>query len=167
MCCLPSCFSCVQLSVSLTVARQAPLFRRILQARILEWVAMPSSRESSLSRDQTCTSYVSCISRWVLYHRRHLGSLTVRTPVIKKAKNTKCRKGFGGKGTLVHCGKVTWYGHYGKQFGSSSKIKNKTTTWSSNSISRVSIQTKRKHKLESYLYPMFTATLFTAAKIWK
>ena len=47
---------------------------------------------------------------------------------IKKAKNTKCRKGFGGKRTLVHCGKVNWYGHYGKQFGSSSKIKNKTTT---------------------------------------
>ena len=27
-----------------TVARQAPLFTRILQARILEWVAMPSPR---------------------------------------------------------------------------------------------------------------------------
>ena len=29
---------------------------RILQARILEWVAMPSSRRSSWSRDQTCVS---------------------------------------------------------------------------------------------------------------
>ena len=29
-----------------TVARQAPLSMGILQARILEWVAMPSSRES-------------------------------------------------------------------------------------------------------------------------
>ena len=28
----------------------------ILQARILEWVAMPSSRGSSLSRDRTCVS---------------------------------------------------------------------------------------------------------------
>ena len=31
----------------------------ILQAKILEWVAMPSSRESSLSRDQIQVFYVS------------------------------------------------------------------------------------------------------------
>ena len=30
-----------------TVAHQVPLSREILQARILEWVAMPSSRGSS------------------------------------------------------------------------------------------------------------------------
>ena len=30
-----------------TVACQAPLFMGILQTKILEWVAMPSSRESS------------------------------------------------------------------------------------------------------------------------
>ena len=41
---------------------------RILQARILEWVAMPSSRGSSRPIDQTSISYVSCIGRWVLYH---------------------------------------------------------------------------------------------------
>ena len=39
----------------------------ILQARILEWVAIPLSRVSSWSRDQIHISYVSCISRWVLY----------------------------------------------------------------------------------------------------
>ena len=38
----------------------------ILQGRILEWVAMPSSRGSAWPRDWTCISYVSC--RWVLYH---------------------------------------------------------------------------------------------------
>ena len=38
---------------------------RILQAIILEWVAMPSSRESSWPSDQTC---LSCIGRWTLYH---------------------------------------------------------------------------------------------------
>ena len=37
----------------------------ILQARILEWFALPSSRGSSWPRDQTP---VSCIGRWVLYH---------------------------------------------------------------------------------------------------
>ena len=34
----------------------------ILQARILEWIAMPSSRESSQPRGQTCVSLVSCIT---------------------------------------------------------------------------------------------------------
>ena len=36
-----------------TVALQAPLSVGILQARILEWVAMSSSRGSSQSRDRT------------------------------------------------------------------------------------------------------------------
>ena len=40
----------------------------ICQARILEWVAMPTSRGSSWSRDRTHISYVSCIGRQVLYH---------------------------------------------------------------------------------------------------
>ena len=35
----------------------------ILRARILEWVAMPSSRGSSRSRDRTRVSDVSCIGR--------------------------------------------------------------------------------------------------------
>ena len=39
----------------------------ILQARILEWVAMPSSRGSSRPRDQIHVSCVSCIGRWILY----------------------------------------------------------------------------------------------------
>ena len=44
-----SCFSHVQLSVTLwTIARQALLtVHGILQAGVLEWVAMPSSRGSS------------------------------------------------------------------------------------------------------------------------
>ena len=40
----------------------------VLQARILEWFAMLSSKVSSRPRDQTHVSYVSCIGRWVLYH---------------------------------------------------------------------------------------------------
>ena len=42
--------------------------RGILQARILEWVAMPSSRGPSWPRDRTHVSYVSCTGRQVLYH---------------------------------------------------------------------------------------------------
>ena len=44
----------------------------ILQARIPEWVAVSSSRASSLSRNWTWVSYVFCIGRRVLYHWRHL-----------------------------------------------------------------------------------------------
>ena len=35
----------------------------ILQARILEWVTLPSSRRHSQPRDQTHVSYISCIGR--------------------------------------------------------------------------------------------------------
>ena len=40
----------------------------ILQARILEWVAVSSSRGSSRPRDQTLVSYVSCTGRQIIYH---------------------------------------------------------------------------------------------------
>ena len=40
----------------------------IFQTRILEWVAIPSSRGSSRLKDWTFISYVSCIGRPVLYH---------------------------------------------------------------------------------------------------
>ena len=53
-------FSCVQLFAILwAVAHQAPSVHGILQARILEWVAMPSSRGSSQPMDQTHISYIS------------------------------------------------------------------------------------------------------------
>ena len=67
--CIPSHFSHVWLFATLwTIAGQAPLFTRILQATTLEWVAMPSSRGSSWPRDRTHVSYVSSIGSWVLYH---------------------------------------------------------------------------------------------------
>ena len=57
-----------------TVAHQAPPSMGILQARILEWATMPSSRGSSRPRGGRCISYISCIGRWDLYHKHHLGS---------------------------------------------------------------------------------------------
>ena len=56
----------------------------ILQARILEWVAMPFSRESSQPRDQTHISFVSCIGRRVLYFLHHLGSPR-HSPILLKS----------------------------------------------------------------------------------
>ena len=50
------------------LTRQAPLSMGILQARILEWVAISHSRGSFRSRDQNWVSGVSFISRWILYH---------------------------------------------------------------------------------------------------
>ena len=49
--------SCLSLCGPWTAARQAPLSMGYPQARILEWVAMSSSRGSSHPRDQT---WISC-----------------------------------------------------------------------------------------------------------
>ena len=55
--------SCLVMSDSFvtpwTVAYQAPLSVGILQARILQWVAMPFSRWSSQPRDRTQVSHIS------------------------------------------------------------------------------------------------------------
>ena len=45
--------------------------RGISQARILEWVAISSSRGSFWPRNQTC---ICCIGRWILYHWTNQGS---------------------------------------------------------------------------------------------
>ena len=50
---------CPTLATLWTITQQAPLSMRILQARRLEWVALPSSRQSSPPRDRT---QVSCIA---------------------------------------------------------------------------------------------------------
>ena len=41
----------------------------IFQARILEWDAISSSRGSSRLKDWICISCISCLGRWILYHR--------------------------------------------------------------------------------------------------
>ena len=55
-------------SHGLQPSRLLCLWGGILQVRILEWVAMPSSEGSSRPWDQNCVSYVSCIGRRILYH---------------------------------------------------------------------------------------------------
>ena len=55
---------CPTLPPPWTVAHQTPLSMGILQARTLEWVAVPSCSGSSPPRDQTC---ISCIGRQILY----------------------------------------------------------------------------------------------------
>ena len=54
----------------------------LIQARILEWVAISSSRGSSRPRDQAHVSYVFCVGRQVLHH---LGS-----PMLSFCYTAKC-----------------------------------------------------------------------------
>ena len=54
----------------------------ILQARILEWVAISFSWGSSRPRDQILASYIYCIGRRVLYHQCHLGRLQTTKQTI-------------------------------------------------------------------------------------
>ena len=64
--------SCPTLCDSMACSPPGSSVHGILQARTLQWVAMPSSRGSSWPRERTCISYVSCTGRQVLYHYRHL-----------------------------------------------------------------------------------------------
>ena len=57
--------SCLTLCDSMDYGPSGSSVRGIFQARILEWVAISSSRRSSWLRDQTCISYF-CIG-WFLY----------------------------------------------------------------------------------------------------
>ena len=59
------------------VARQAPLSTGILQARILEWVAMPSSRGTFPAQGSN-PGLLHC--RRILYHLSHLGSPECNLP---------------------------------------------------------------------------------------
>ena len=51
-----------------TVAYQDPLSMSILQERMLEWVAISSSRGSFWPKDWTCVFCITCIGRQILYH---------------------------------------------------------------------------------------------------
>ena len=55
----------------------------ILQARILEWVAIFFSRGSSWPGDKTRVSCISYICRWILYQLSHLGSSRVHAKLLQ------------------------------------------------------------------------------------
>ena len=60
--------SCLTLCYPMDCSLPGFSVHEILQARILEWVARPSSRGSSWPRGWTSISHASDIGRWVLYH---------------------------------------------------------------------------------------------------
>ena len=63
-----SCCSVHVLFDPMDCSKPGSSVHRILLARILEWVAMPSSRGSSPPRDRTYIFDISCIGRQVLNH---------------------------------------------------------------------------------------------------
>ena len=86
--CMLSCFSPVWLFATLwTVACQASLSMRILQARILNWVAMPSPSESSWPRDWTCISYASALAGGFFTSATWKGWLTSYLSLKEKSSN--------------------------------------------------------------------------------
>ena len=60
--------SCLPLHSHMDCSLPGSSVHGILQARILEWVAMFFSGGSSQPRDWTCVSYVSCTGRQALYN---------------------------------------------------------------------------------------------------
>ena len=62
---------------------------------------------------------------------------------------------------------INWCNHYGKQFGSFWKIKERNTMWSSDSTSGYLSEENENDNSERYMHPMFTVALFTRAKTWK
>ena len=107
-CCLwvsaKSLQSCLTLLDPIDCSPPGSSVHGILQARIPEWDAMPSTRGSSPPRDQTHVSYISCISRWVLYHSCHLGCRLIMSSVsyLSLGKEGKVRI------TLNQKGKDSW-----------------------------------------------------------
>ena len=77
--CTKSLQSCLTLCNAMDCSLPGSSVHRILQKRIPEWVAKPSSRELSQPRDRTCVSYVSCICRQVVYLGSQWGSQIVKS----------------------------------------------------------------------------------------
>ena len=61
----------------------------ILQARILEWVAIPSCRGSFWPRHHTCIFYISCIGRWVFTTSTTWEALGSISPTLTANRGTK------------------------------------------------------------------------------
>ena len=65
--------SCLTLCNTMDCSPPGSSVHGIFQARIVKWVAMPSSRGSSQPRDRTHVSCISCIGRQVLCYWSPLG----------------------------------------------------------------------------------------------
>ena len=81
---------------------------------------------------------------------------------LKKSTNNKCWRGYGKKGTLLHC---WWKCRMETSIEVPQKIKNRATIWS---INPTPGHTSRgNHNLKDKCTPMFIAALFTIYRTWK
>ena len=82
--CAMSLQSCLTLYSPVDYSPPGSSVRGIVQARILQWVAVPSPRGSSQPRGRTCVSHASCVGRRVLHRQRPLGSPLNRTEMFRE-----------------------------------------------------------------------------------
>ena len=73
--------SCPTLCHAIACSPPGSSVHGIFQVRILEWVAISSSKGSSQPRDGTHISYVSCLGKQV--HKQHLVSLRLNSANIE------------------------------------------------------------------------------------
>ena len=90
----------------------------------------------------------------------------VRKAIIKESTNNKCWRGCGEKVTFLYCGEnANWYNYYGEQYGSSLKIKIRTTIRSCKPTPGHIFG--ENHNSKRYVHPVFIAALFTLARTRK
>ena len=146
---LLSHFSYVQLFLTLwTIACQGSTVHGILQSRILEWVAMSSSRGSPRPRDWTC---ISCTTGG--FFTVELLGKPVTMAIIKESTNNKCWRSCGVKGALFHCWWECKLIHplWRTVWRFIKKNRNKTTIWP-NSLSTGHIPWGN-HNWKGHMYP--------------
>jgi hypothetical protein len=70
--------------------------------------------------------------------------------------------------TLIHCWwECKLYNHYAKEYGISSKIYNRTVIDLSMPLPGICLKKCKSDYSKGICTPMFIATLFTRAKLWK
>ena len=78
----------------------------------------------------------------------------VRMSTIKKTGNECCQRcEEKGNSCGLFSGIINWYKHYGKQYGVSLEIKNRSTIWFSNYISEYLLKEIKNTNSKRYMHP--------------